>query len=59
MLSELLNLTTGGKDMDIKFGIDKETIEFLDHERKELQEWARMMLSDVKAFINGVVEYDE
>jgi hypothetical protein len=45
--------------MDVKFGIDKETIEFLDHEREELQEFARMMVATVRDFINDMMEYDE
>ena len=49
----------GGQNMDVKVGLDKETREFLDHERKELQEFAAMILVGVKTTINDVVHYEQ
>ena len=58
MIDKMLKSIIGGGDMDVKVGIDKDTREFIDKEREELQEFARMMLSDVKTTINDIMRYD-
>ena len=58
MMDKILKSIIGGRNMDVKVGIDEDTRKFIDNERKELQEFVEMILVGVKTTINDMMRYE-